>query len=267
MARRRQQPEEHDNHERWLVSYADFITLLFAFFVVMYAISSVNEGKYRILAQALGSAFGGSIPHVPSVPEVTTTPDPASKPERPQPKRQTAAERQYNQALRREREAMTGIARDIQESLTTLVDEGKVRVTQTDRGVKLEISASILFAPGDATLTPEAGQALKAIARRLKDDSHSLQVEGHTDDVPINTPAFPSNWELSSVRASSVVRLFRDNGIAESRLTAVGRGANQPVASNQTPEGRLRNRRVEIMILSTLPEKVVEVPLAGGQGK
>lgn len=261
MARHRRE-EEPDNHDRWLVSYADFITLLFAFFVVMYAISSVNEGKYRVLAMSLGEAFGISVPSVPTVPDASNIGNPVDvAPAQPQSRRQTAAQRQYNEALRREREEMTTIARDIQGALSTLVDEGKVRVTQTDRGVKVDISAATLFAPGDATLTAESGTALRAIAQRLKNDTHALQVEGHTDDVPINTAAFPSNWELSSVRASSVVRLFRDNGIPESRMAAVGRGANFPVASNQTAEGRLRNRRVEVMIQSSLPEKVTEVPL------
>ncbi|MBS0309403.1 MAG: flagellar motor protein MotD [Proteobacteria bacterium] len=266
--KRERQDDAPESHDRWLVSYADFITLLFAFFVVMYAISSVNESKYRVLAQALGQAFGGKIPQAPTVPDVSNIGNPIEPaPQPPLNRRQTAAQRQYNEALRRERQEMTSIARDIQEALSTLVDEGKVRVTQTDRGVKVDISAAILFAPGDATLTPESGVALRAIAKRLKTDTHDLQVEGHTDDIPINTTAFPSNWELSSARASSVVRLFRDNGVAESRMAAVGRAANFPVASNQTPEGRLRNRRVEVMIQATLPEQVTEVPITDGQGR
>lgn len=246
--------EEHENHERWLVSYADFITLLFAFFVVMYAISSVNEGKYRILANALGAAFGTGA--VISVPATSTERQPAFP-----LRKKSAAEKQQIEALRREKEALTNIARQIQLALAPLVNQGIVRVTQTSRGVKVEINASILFAPGDAKLTEESGEALRAIANILKDDTHALQVEGHTDMLPISTNLFPSNWELSSVRASSVVRLFVENGIAENRLTAVGHGANFPVGSNDTAEGRLRNRRVEIMILAALPEKVTEVPV------
>lgn len=253
MARKRHE-EEHENHERWLVSYADFITLLFAFFVVMYAISSVNEGKYRVLSNALGSAFGRGpglpIPEIKSeVPQVLPT------------LRKTAAQRQQEEALRRERESMTAIARELQRALAPLVNQGKVRVTQTSTGVKIEINASILFAPGDAKLTGESGETLTAIAQILKDDYHALQVEGHTDSVPISNALFPSNWELSSVRASSVVRLFVDNGVAESRLMAVGHGANFPVGSNDSIEGRLRNRRVEIMILAGLPQQVTEVPV------
>lgn len=250
MARKRFE-EEHDNHERWLVSYADFITLLFAFFVVMYAISSVNEGKYRVLSNSLGSAFGKSL-----IPSATPAPSESSLP-RPLSLKQRAAEL----ALRREKEEMTTIARDILKALAPLVSQGKVRVTQNSRGVSVEINASVLFSPGEAKLTSESSQALKAVAAVIKDDNHAIQVEGHTDNLPISTASFPSNWELSAVRASSVVRLFIDSGLSESRMVAVGHGSNQPVQSNSTPEGRQRNRRVQLMILSGLPEVITELPV------
>jgi chemotaxis protein MotB len=250
MARKKYE-EESDNHERWLVSYADFITLLFAFFVVMYAISSVNEGKYRVFSSSLLRAFD---PHG-TQPAATSDAAPVLQP-LPLVQRRAAV------ALRREKEYMTGIARSLQRLLAPLVSEGKVRVTQNGRGVSVEINASVLFAPGEAKLTEESGQALKVVAVLLKDDSHAIQVEGHTDNVPINNPIFPSNWELSATRASSVVRLFIDSGVAEARLTAVGHGANLPVGTNDTPEGRARNRRVAVTILSGLPDQVVEVPTA-----
>lgn len=249
MARKKYE-DEHDNHERWLVSYADFITLLFAFFVVMYALSSVNEGKYRILSDSLLNAFGNS-PSIGKVERIPTTLLPKAVP----------AQQRMNLALRREREQLTRVARDILTVLAPLVDQGKVRVTQTDRGVAVEINASVLFAPGNANLSSQTSEALKAVASVLKDDNHTIRVEGHTDSVPIKTALFPSNWELSAVRASSVVRLFIENGVDEHRLTAVGRGSTQPVASNDTAEGRLRNRRVAVMILSSLPEAVTEVPV------
>ena len=258
--RRRQQParkrveEESDNHDRWLVSYADFMTLLFAFFVVMYAISSVNVGKYRVLSDALGSAFGNARGLINQNEPLLQQRTPQMLLPRP---------RQNDALLRREREKMTGMARDLLKALAPLVTQGKVRVTETNRGVSIEISDSILFAQGEARLTPESSEVLKAIARVLKVDTHAVQVEGHTDNVPINKAQFPSNWELSSVRASGVVRLFVENGISETRLVAVGHGSNQPVASNETVDGRLRNRRVQVMILSGLSEVVTEVPVAG----
>ncbi|HJV54208.1 MAG TPA: flagellar motor protein MotD [Noviherbaspirillum sp.] len=250
---RKKYEEEQDNHERWMVSYADFITLLFAFFVVMYAISSVNEGKYRAVANSLVGAFRSTpvVPASDNAQQVTAPSIPMA-----------SQQRRNAEALRREREQMTHMARDIQKALAPLVSQGKVRVTQSPRGVRVEINASVLFAPGDARLSGETGEVLRAVAVVLKDDDHAIQVEGHTDSVPIMNSAFPSNWELSSVRASSVVRLFAESGIAESRLTAIGRGQTQPVESNDTAEGRQRNRRVTIVILSSLPERVTEVPLA-----
>ena len=256
MARKKYE-EEHESHDRWLVSYADFITLLFAFFVVMYALSSINEGKYRVLANSLVNAFG----HAPTAPLLKSDSQPAA-PLRPrvlpQPKPRTS------EALRREREHLTGIARDILKVLAPLIDQGKVRVTQTTLGVSVEINASVLFAQGDARLSNESSQALKAVAAVLKNDEHAIRVEGHTDSVPIRTVFFPSNWELSAMRAGSVVRLFVENGIAEARLTAVGHGSTQPVGPNDTAEGRQRNRRVTIMILSNLPDEKTDVPVDTG---
>jgi chemotaxis protein MotB len=242
--------EDGDSHDRWLVSYADFITLLFAFFVVMYALSSVNEGKYRVLSDSLLNAFGRA-PVPSALPSGAAPAMPRATPPRPR----------NAEALRREREQLTGVARDIHKVLAPLVEQGKVRVTQTVRGVDVEINASVLFAPGDARLSDSSVQALNAVAAVLKADDHAIQVEGHTDSVPIRNAAFPSNWELSAVRASSVVRLFIDGGIVEQRLTAVGYGPTRPVGSNETAEGRMRNRRVSVMILSNLPEVRTEVPV------
>lgn len=250
---RKKYKEEPDNHERWLVSYADFMTLLFAFFVVMYAISSINEGKYRVLSNALTGAFGktisplGKIPEAPEAQTFKLDPIPVVK--------------QKAEPLRKEREQMTVIARDILAVLEPLVREGKVQVTQTSRGVTIEINASVLFAPGEAKLNDFSSQALKAIASVLAADTHEIQVEGHTDNLPIKNQTFPSNWELSAVRASAVARLFTENGVDEKRMTAVGQGPKQPVGSNLTAEGRARNRRVTVTILALLPEQAVEIPV------
>lgn len=255
---RRQQQEEHENHDRWLVSYADFITLLFAFFVVMYAISQVNEGKYKILADSLINAFGKE--PVSTAPVIVQAGGQGQQ-QASSPKVQILQKPRSNEALRREKDRMTDMARDIMRVLAPLVQEGKVRVTQTSIGVNVEISANVLFAPGDAKVSKESEDTLIAIARVLKDDDHAIQIEGHTDNTQINTTVFPSNWELSAVRASTVARLFSNQGIADIRLTAVGHGSNQPVASNDSPQGRVRNRRVDVMILSHLAERPTEVPL------
>ena len=249
---RRKYAEESDNHERWLISYADFITLLFAFFVVMYAISVVNEGKYKAFAMSLDAAFAGKdtvvvvVPGPAQPPVVTAMPSPMS--------------RKRENALKREREAMKKLARELSDTLAPLVKEGKVRVTQTSLGVSVEINASVLFDPGEARLARESDRALRALGALLKADTHAVQVEGHTDDTKIANSLFPSNWELSSVRASSVVRLFIETGVEPSRLSAVGRAANMPVAINSTAEGKARNRRVTVLILAALPDTVTEIP-------
>lgn len=255
MARKRYE-EDEDNHDRWMVSYADFITLLFAFFVVMYAISSVSDSKYRVVANSLVGAFGVTLP-LPTQPAAQQDPAAPILPK-------LSHSRRNADAIRREKERLTRMARDIGKVLGPLVDQGKVRVTQSPRGVKVEINASVLFAPGDAKLSSDTSEALKGIAEVLKDDDHALMVEGHTDSVPIRNALFPSNWELSAVRASSVVRLFSENGVDQGRMTVVGKGAVQPVEDNGTAEGRMKNRRVTIIILSAIPETVTEVPVDTG---
>jgi chemotaxis protein MotB len=245
---RRKFDDEVENPERWLISYADFITLLFAFFVVMYAVSSVNIGKYKVFSDALGDAFGGAGAAQPITTQVQNLPIP------------NPGLRRRTELLRKEKEHMTKLAQDLLSTLAPLVKEGKVRVTQNSRGVSVEINASVLFDPGDARLTAESTEALRAVAVLLKDDGHDVQVEGHTDNQPIRNALFPSNWELSSVRAASVVRLFIDAGVAPVRLTAVGHAANVPVSSNASAEGRARNRRVAVTILSGLPDTVTELP-------
>ncbi|MFL6659861.1 MAG: flagellar motor protein MotD [Massilia sp.] len=241
---------ESENHERWLISYADFITLLFAFFVVMYSISVVNEGKYKVFSMALGDAFGGRN-------NATYMAAGQVQPLIPLP---TLLSKRRAEALRREKEVLRKLAQDLSSTLAPLVKEGKVRVTQNSRGISVEINASVLFDPGEAKLTAESDQALRALAVLLKDDPHAVQVEGHTDTMPISNAQFPSNWELSAVRASSVVRLFIDSGVDPARLTVVGHGASIAVAPNTTPEGRARNRRVAVTILSALPDTTTEVP-------
>ena len=244
MSRRKPRHEEHDNHDRWLVSYADFITLLFAFFVVMYAISQVNEGKYRVLSEALMQAFkpDGHAPTVlPPQREPVTTPPPP-KPTDTGPRAQANAR-------------MKAIARDVLQALEPLVRDGQVRVTESPLGISVEINASVLFKSAQAELESESVRALMAVARVLAGVPNQVQVQGHTDNAPIATPQFPSNWELSGARASSVVRLFIASGVPPERLVALGYADTRPMEANATLEGRSRNRRVTVMIL---PENAEE---------
>jgi chemotaxis protein MotB len=240
MARRKFEDDSHENHERWLISYADFITLLFAFFVVMYAVSVVNVGKYKVLSDALGDAFGGRGAATKVNTSIEVEPLPLAN----------IIARKRAEAAKRDRERLELLARKLNSVLAPLVNTGKVRVTRNARGITVEINASVLFDEGAAALTGNARETLGTVAGLLKDDTHAIEVEGHTDNTPIRNAAFPSNWELSAVRASTVVRLFVESGVLERRLAAVGRGANLPIASNDDPAGRARNRRVAVTILA-----------------
>lgn len=258
MPRDRRTDDEQENHERWLVSYADFITLLFAFFVVMYAISQVNEGKYRVLSDTLSSAFR----HVPGTASgVQTTVNPNSPTPIAIPFRRPNLGIKTDETQRVKKEKLRNMAKEINAALAPLVKEGQVRITEGALGITVEINASVLFAPGDARLDIGAVQALRAVADVLAPTDFPITVEGHTDNTPISTPQFPSNWELSGMRASSVVRLFIDNGVNPRRLTATGFADQRPVDDNATPEGRTRNRRVAITIESRVSDNAVETRL------
>jgi chemotaxis protein MotB len=215
-----------------MVSYADFVTLLLAFFVVMYSISSVSEGRYRKVSEALQQAFKTSEPRKPAIMEANRLPPAVS----PQPSAAGVP-------------GMQAMAEDIRSVLDDLMRSGQVRVTETERGIAVEIDASVLFAPGDAELGRDAARSLTAIARILARTPNGLLVEGHTDNSPISSPMFPTNWELSSARASRVVRLFAQAGVAPERMGAVGFGEHRSIDTNTTPEGRSRNRRVTVVIM------------------
>ena len=231
-ARRRRLREPLPPRDRWMVSYADFVTLLLAFFVVMYSISSVNEGRYRKVSEALHRAFKASEVRKPAITEANRLPPALS------PKPSAAGV-----------PGMQAMARDIRSVLDDLMRSGQVRVTETERGIAVEIDASVLFAPGEAELGRDAARSLTAIARILARTPNGLLVEGHTDDSPISSPVFPTNWELSAARASRVVRLFAQAGVAPERMGAVGFSEYRGIDTNTTPEGRSRNRRVTVVIM------------------
>jgi chemotaxis protein MotB len=253
--------EEHENHERWLVSYADFITLLFAFFVVMYAISSINEGKYRVLSDSLVSAF--QQPQTSDKLIQMDTKYPEILPGSGQPVGKAVNQPPGAQARQQKAtEAMKKVAKDVLEAMQPLIKSGQVRVTQSPKGITVEINASTLFNSGDAILQPKSVDTLAAVAQVLATTDSPIQVEGHTDNIPINSPAYPSNWELSSARAGSVVRLFSEMGVPGARMVAIGYADNRPVDTNATPEGRTRNRRVNVLILNEAEGPVKEIALS-----
>ena len=247
---RRVRYKENDNHDRWLISYADFITLLFAFFVVMYAISSVNESKYQMFSASLTSAFGKQIVKSEVI-NPTSEQDLLLK---------SLVDRRNAKLAEQQQEAMQDIAKKINQVMSALIKNGEVSVMQTNRGVAVEINASALFNQGDAVLQGSAINILAEVAKVLEQVDLAIEVEGHTDDIPINTQQFPSNWELSSARASSVVRLFIGHGLLPKHLKAIGSAANYPVTSNDTAEERARNRRITVTILSPISERTAQTP-------
>jgi chemotaxis protein MotB len=250
MIRRKPIEEDEENPERWLVSYADFITLLFAFFVVMYSISSVNKSKYSDLTSSMGSAFSGVNP---SDTEGNIKNKTGSKNKikgqqstliKPLP-----LSHLYQEKMRREREAMTSMGVELSNTLAPLINDEKVRISQNNRGIRIDIHDSLLFTPGSADIATEATEIIRDIAIMLKNNQRLIQVEGHTDNIEIHTPIFYSNWELSAVRATTVVRMLAAAGVETNRLSALGFGSTLPISDNETLIGRAKNRRVSIMIL------------------
>lgn len=268
---RRKKHEEHANHEAWAIPYADLLTLLLAFFVVMYAISSLNEGKYRVMADAMTTAFGGMPRTIQQVQvgnqqvqgAANDTPsainaqsmtgsrasDPAQLSAVGAQMRQPISFRDTASLESASRQLQT-ISERINRALAPLIDKGLITVRRTELWIEVEINSDILFTPASARLDPVALDTLGTLADVLVDVPNLLRVEGHTDNLPIANAQYPSNWELSAARAASVVHLFAANGIAPGRLAMVGYGEFRPREDNRDINGRNRNRRVMVVILA-----------------
>jgi chemotaxis protein MotB len=222
------------SRDRWLVSYADFMTLLCAFFTTLYASSLVNASKVEAPA--------------PIAPPVVTVAEelPPTPPAVPDP--------------------LIALRAHLTEALHDEVVAGRLQLVDDRRGLVVEVPEAAAFAPGQAGLTPAARETMRRIGAVVAELPNAIRVEGHTDDAPIRTPRFASNWDLSTARATDVVSLFLgEAAIAASRLSAAGYGEHRPRASNATPEGRTRNRRVDIVILNLATEaseepETVEAP-------
>ena len=260
MLKKRKRIKARNDRNRWLVSYADFITLMFAFFVVMYAISSINENKYRTLTTAIEAAFKSPAGFVNTRNFIDLPDKPnAALPAPNEPTLNAPQTEEAEDPKEVAKKQMKSLADDIMSALEPLVKAGKVRLLETQNGVTVEINDSVLFAVGQANLQTESADALRAVAQILARTRFPVTIEGHTDNTPIATAQFPSNWELSAVRATTVLRLFNAMGVNASQLTAIGYGDTRPVETNATAEGRARNRRVSILIDSARPEEPTEL--------
>ena len=271
---RKKKHEEHVNHEAWAIPYGDLVTLLLAFFVVMYAMSSVNEGKYRILSDSLVAAFRASPKSL----------EPIQVGQLSKARHEVQADRErtlvplemegsladvgespggYELPLERLRETelepedldlaaalIERLTQAIADQLSELVRDDLVRMRRDRFWLEVEINTSVLFPTASADLSSQARHVLERISQVLAGTGVRVQVEGHSDERPIHTAVYPSNWELSAARAASVVRLFADNGLEPGAMAAVGFGEFRPMADNATPEGRNRNRRVVIVVMA-----------------
>ena len=282
MAIRRRRVEEHENHERWVISYADFITLLFAFFVVMYSISSVNEGKYKVLSDSLVSVFNaqpktldpltvGDKDVYKSNDQLIKLPVPGDYPSKDDFKFSVEGlfddvdNRAARQGEMRDNEVdhLSKITEQLATKLQQQIDSNEVEIRGNDEWIEVNIKASVLYPSGSSTLSTDARTILAKVSDILKDKPNPIHVEGYTDNVPIETVQFPSNWELSAARAASVVRYFEQRGVNPAQLAAVGYGEHHPVADNNTEDGRSRNRRIALVISKTEPKATMSLDDAG----
>jgi chemotaxis protein MotB len=282
---RKKKHEDHVSHEAWAIPYGDLVTLLLAFFVVMYAMSSVNEGKYRILSDSLVAAFRAA----PKSLEPIQVGEPSkarqdAQTDRPRTLVPLEAESigedlgdtgddgapsdlplEYLRETEIDPEELAAAAaliehltKAIAEQLSELVDQDLVRLRRDRFWLEVEINTSVLFATGSAEVSAVSRPVLERISQVLANTGVRVQVEGHTDVVPIQTEVYPSNWELSAARAANVVRLFAEQGMAPETMAAVGFGQHRPVADNDTLEGRNRNRRVVIVVMAHRDDMIRE---------
>ena len=259
---RKHEHEDHVNHEAWAIPYGDLVTLLLALFVVMYAISSVNEGKYRAVSASLSAAFNG-VPRTPipvQVGEVPVqsqgaSPDVAIMP--PPTPAESEAMNTPDTAEGSGNAELEQISDQLSEALRDLIEADVIVVRDTPYALEIEIQTDLLFPSGTADLSSQARAILGRLGNELKQFANPVKVEGHTDNLPISTPAFPSNWELSAARAASVVHLLMRSGVAPERLAVIGLGEYRPVAENSEAAGRNRNRRVQLII----PARTANMPI------
>jgi chemotaxis protein MotB len=258
----------HDNDERWLLTYADMITLLMALFMVLFSISSVNVSKYETLQESLKAAFSGSVlpggrailqsgsestkAHTPATSEVPSIV--ALTPNIPKPTTATSSQLSQAQSIaaaaKQEQQSFKQLQGQLNQYIKAHGLTGQVQTVIDRRGLVVRVLTDrILFDSGQATLRPIGLPLLGEIANLLNVDRREpIVVEGHTDNVPISTAEFPSNWELSTARATTVVRYLTTQGINRTRLSAAGYADLHPIASNATDAGRALNRRVEIVL-------------------
>ncbi len=233
----------------WMVTFADLMALMMTFFVLLYSFSSIDETKYKMIAQSMAKGFGGVLAAPRSM--TATSIGPTSM--MPSRSRQSSSSR--NVVSRPSNSGQSkALMQQLQSSMKSEIAEGIIAVETSGNTVVIRFPAEVAFPPGSDAMSEEIKPMLERVVAALKDTPGTIMVSGHTDDRPINSKQFRSNWELSTDRAVSVIQQLEDMGELESnRLTAVGYGDTRPLAPNDTPENRARNRRVEIAVISEAP--------------
>ncbi len=251
--------QEHPNHERWLVSYADFITLLFAFFVMLYSHSQMDRERAARISQAFREAMEeGRLTHVlarllknepPPKPRAQA---PAELPQLPPPEPDGTVE-------------LLPSLKELKEKLHAEIDSGRVEIRMERRGLVISLKEASFFPPGADTIHPQALPVIESIAMELKKVPNPIRLEGHTDSTPIHNSRFRSNWELSAARGIAMLELFATRyAIPRERMAIAGYADTAPVASNDTEAGRARNRRVDIVVLNETGSRQEPRPQEGG---
>ena len=267
MSRKQEHEGEKENGERWLLTYADLITLLMIFFVVLYSMSKVDAQKFQAVAESLNNALGGGTPSKielssnPAGPSLFQTGTPSAKATVPGKGKDPSntnytdptangenknagqgnvdVEKMSIDAIKAKLDKFAG-DNGIQATLVTSIEE---------RGLVVSIQETLLFESGSALITTPARAILEKISTVLAVAPNQIKVEGHTDNLPIRTLQFPSNWELSVIRSTNVVQILQNDGITPNRLSATGYGEYRPISANDTEAGRSKNRRIDLIIL------------------
>jgi chemotaxis protein MotB len=250
--RKKPKHEKEPNLERWLVSYADFITLLFAVFVVLYAMSQSDKKKVEEVSRSIREAFGmvqtTSTPEMRIIDSLDLAPIPAPEPQSRESANESETDSSHPYA---EEEEFSNIKKEISGMLAAKGNQDKIKLTVTKRGLVISLKEAGFFDSGSAEMQPASLPLLEEIAKSIQGYANDVKIEGHTDNVPVTSKTIRSNWELSTARSTSMVRYLIDAlHFPPARLSAVGYGEYRPIADNSTESGRAKNRRVDIVLLS-----------------
>ena len=247
---RRKVHEEHENHERWLISYADFITLLFAFFVVMFASSQTDKGKAQQVSDSVKRALEGEKASAVIAAILGGTADDKGKGnlmmKGPGGAEMPAASKENEKAA----ELLPSL-KVLSQELKAEIEAGRIQVNLQPRGLVVSFQQAMLFPSGEDVISESASESLEKVAAAMAKIPNPARLEGHTDSRPIRNSRFRSNWELSAARSIALLEILSTRFHApRERISIAGYADNAPLASNDTEEGRARNRRVDIVILS-----------------